>query len=204
MSGRTARFMRMGDMKLVRITTSRSSGVWSVTILRLPMAALFTRQSSPPKVSQASWTSATAASTSDRSTTHRRDSGAYSRHRARVSARRSARRAAIPTVAPRAASMGARAWPIPDDAPVTRMRAPSILMAVDEPATGARMSLPLAGGGLLGGATDRSLAGGGPTSRRLLRRGATRDGPLGGSPLLGDLARRGHLLDHGGGLSRGA
>ncbi len=37
------------------------------------------------------------------------------------------RRAAMPTVAPRAASIGASAAPIPDDAPVTRIFAPSTL-----------------------------------------------------------------------------
>src|ERR1019366_8757330 len=83
---------------------------------------------------------------------------------------------------------------------------------------GARVSLPPAGGGLLGGAADRSLLGGGPTSRSLLGGGPTSrsllgggptgDGLLGGSPLLGGLTRRGRLLGTrcggGNGLARGA
>ena len=56
----------------------------------------------------------------------RRDSGVCTRHSASTSSSRSARRATSPTVAPRAASIGPSAAPMPDDAPVTTMFEPSI------------------------------------------------------------------------------
>src|ERR1019366_5468808 len=63
-----------------------------------------------------------------RSATHIRESGASTRQSARTSARRSSRRATSPTVAPRRARIRASAAPIPDDAPVTSTRDPSIFM----------------------------------------------------------------------------
>src|ERR1019366_8461804 len=86
--------------------------------------ALFTRQSRWPKASHASSATRPASSTSPRSATHIRESGASTRQSARTSARRSSRRATSPTVAPLRAS----AAPIPDDAPVTSTRDPSIFM----------------------------------------------------------------------------
>ena len=69
-------------------------------------------------------------SRSPRSAAQMRDSGACARHRSSTSSSRSARRATMPTVAPRSARIGASAAPMPDDAPVTRIFAPSIFTSV--------------------------------------------------------------------------
>ena len=55
--------------------------------------------------------------------------GRVRRHSASTASRRSRRRATMPTVAPRSASIGASAAPMPDDAPVTRIVEPAICMA---------------------------------------------------------------------------
>ena len=124
--GKSAIAIRMGEKKLTSIVWFTSSSVRSSVCFRLAMAALLTRQSRPPKASQASRATVSARSRSPRSALHMRDSGECARHCSRTSSRRSARRATMPTVAPRSASCGARAAPIPDDAPVTRMVEPSI------------------------------------------------------------------------------
>ena len=127
--GRRVIVMRTGDVKFTRITVSTSSLVRRGTGMRFGMAALFTRQSRPPNASHASWATRSAASRSPRSTAQSRDSGACCWHAASTVSRRSLRRATMPTVAPFSASIGASAAPIPDDAPVTRMLAPSICTA---------------------------------------------------------------------------
>ena len=87
-----------------------SSTVRSSVCLRLAMAALLTRQSSPPNASHASSATASARSRSPRSALHIARLGSM-RHdtRSRTFSRRSARRATMPTVAPRSASCGASA-----------------------------------------------------------------------------------------------
>ena len=101
--------IRIGEKKFVCMVTSRSSGVSVCTSLRLPIAALLTSVSRPPKWSQASSATATAWSTSPRSAAQNVELGVCFRHSATTSSSRSARRATMPTVAPFAASCG-RAW----------------------------------------------------------------------------------------------
>src|SRR6516162_35141 len=125
MRGSTARVMRAGAMKLTRIVVSTSSTVSRAAGRRLGMAALFTSTSSPPKASHASRASASAPSTSSRSTTQWRQSGLRAQQSARTASSLSRRRATIPTVAPRATMAFASAAPMPDDAPVISAVAPS-------------------------------------------------------------------------------
>ena len=94
--------------------------------LRLPIAALFTSASTRPNratASRATRVGGVDVGRGRRPTSPSR--GVCARHSASTVSSRSARRATIPTVAPCAASWGASAAPIPDDAPVTRMTEPS-------------------------------------------------------------------------------
>ena len=122
--------MRTGDVKLTRITASISSRVKRGTGIRLGIAALFTRQSRPSKASRPRARPARL----HRGRPDRRPTAATRararRHCASTCSSRSRRRATIPTVAPRAASIGASAAPIPDDAPVTRIVEPSTFMCL--------------------------------------------------------------------------
>ena len=70
--------IRTGEVKLMRITLSTSSFVSRAIGVRFGIAALFTRQSSPPNASHASSATRSAASRSPRSVAQRRDSGACS------------------------------------------------------------------------------------------------------------------------------
>ncbi len=123
--GSSARDMRTGDSKL-RVMVARTSSMSSpVTGRRRGAPALLTRTSMPSSSSQARSASAAAASVSDRSATHMRESGECVRQASRTSRSRSSRRATSPSVAPRSARVVARAAPIPDDAPVIRMVDPA-------------------------------------------------------------------------------
>ena len=127
------------------VATSRSR-----TDRRIGRPALFTTASRAPSASHASTAMPAAASGSARSTDHRRwpRPGPTASHRASTSSSRSARRATRPTVAPRSASVVARASPMPDDAPVTSTRAParstSALTANPRPGTAAGRARPSA------------------------------------------------------------
>ena len=124
-SGRSARLMRTGAWKFTSITSATSSGVSRVT-----GTAPGWRRCSPGsrrgRARRGLSTSASAASRSPRSTGQARDRACARRHSASTSSSRSARRATSPTVAPRSASIGPSAAPIPEDAPVTMMFDPSI------------------------------------------------------------------------------
>ena len=126
--GSNARLMWTGDVKLTRITWSTSSVVSRWTGVRFGIAALLTSTSRWPNASHASSATATAASMSPRSVAQSRESGVCSWHSASTASSRSRRRATIPTVAPRSASIGASAAPMPDEAPVTRIFEPSIFI----------------------------------------------------------------------------
>src|SRR4051812_26930028 len=124
MRGSTASVMRAGAKKFTAIVSSSSAVVSCCTRRRLGMAALCTITSRWPNSSHASSATCTAASTSPRSQGQSRWPSPA--HRSTTSRRRSSRRATTPTVAPRSASMGASAAPIPDDAPVTSTVVPSV------------------------------------------------------------------------------
>src|SRR5262249_43178836 len=116
MRGSTAWPIAAGVRKFTRITHSIVSVSRRVVWRRIGTPALLTSASRPPNASHASSATRTAASVSARSHTHIFALGPQS---ACTSRSRSARRATIPTVYPCAASIRARAAPMPDDAPVT-------------------------------------------------------------------------------------
>ena len=117
-----------GDVKLTRIASSTSSSVSSLHVPALRDGRVVAR----PRRGGRSASHASSASAlggvevGQVDATHMPAVGrAAARQRSSTSSSRSARRATMPTVAPRSASIGASAAPMPDDAPVTSTRAPS-------------------------------------------------------------------------------